>query len=213
MGNEDFMIIQNRFAVWALSVIGAAVLSAIPAHAGVIFAVDFVAAPIGSTGNALEITMQNTGPSPLTVGAFAFQIFTSSTDITFTSTTIDSTPATYIFSGDSLFGPTISLLSPGQSMDGSDVAFSGSANVGAGAIVGLGHVLFDVAASGTFGPVAVTLVKGSSNLSDENENLIPVDTLIDGQISMVPEPASAVLLACAVLGVFAVRSRAGLRRG
>jgi hypothetical protein len=207
------MNIQTRLGGWAVALAGAALFLAVPARANIIISVGDVFAIAGSTGNGIDVTLTNTGPSAINVGGFNFQISTSDTDITFQSTTI-STLAPYVFLGDSLFGsPINTCTSPcGQSIDGSDLAASAGDLVAAGATVGLGHVLFDVAGGATPGPFVVTLAgfPGTSlaGAAPAGAN-IPIDTFTDGQITItaVPEPASALLLISALGALVAVKRR------
>jgi hypothetical protein len=193
----------------------AALLYAAPARAGLLVAVQSVSAGIGSTGNGFDVTLMNTGAAPLTVGGFNFTISTADSEITFTSADISTTTAPYIFAGDSLFGPTINTTS-GQSLAASDLAISGGDVVGAGATVGLGHVLFDIsptAALGSF-PVVLAPFPGTS-LADSLGNNITINTLTNGQITIiaatVPEPGSIVLLGSVLLAVILAKRRARRR--
>lgn len=191
----------------------AALLSAVPGRASLIVTVGSVSAGIGSTGNALDVMLTNTGAGPVTFGGFNFTISTLDTDITFTSTNI-STLQPYIFAGDSLFGPTINLSAPGQTMDGSDnaVSLSGDA-VGAGATVGLGHVLFDVSPTAALGNFAVTLASfPGTSLSDPTGGNIPINTLTNGSITIAtPEPGSLLFLGGGLAAVILAKRRASRR--
>ena len=137
-----------------------------PARAGLIVSVVSVTANAGSTSDALDITLTNTGPSAVTVGGFSFGVSVATTNITLTQANI-STAAPYIFDGNSLFGPVIST-STGQSLIASDLfAISGSGTTLGGAEVGLGHLLFDVSQTASSGPVTVSLASfPTTSLSD-----------------------------------------------
>jgi len=183
--------------------------------AGVTISLTPATASAGSSGDAFDVDLINMSSAPITVGAFSFQLSTANTNITFTGATT-STAATYVFSGNSAFGPDIGAAS-GQNLSGSDLAatpLSGTA-VGVGDTFGLGHVLFDVsagAASGTF-PVDLAVFPDTS-LSDPSGNNIPIDTLLPGEITIpnagtAPEPSSLILLA---IGVAALISVAKFRR-
>ncbi len=200
----------------AVALLAVALFPAVPAHASIIIAVDSVLAAAGSTGKTLEVTLQNTGPSDITVAGFAFEISTADLDITFTGTDISTTDP-YVFAGDSLLGPNINTLGSGQTMDGFDLAFSGGDVVAAGSTVGLGRVFFDVAPGAVLGSSAVVTVQPfpGTNLSDSSGANIPIDQLTDGQINITtPEPATVALFGLgflAVLGLRILTARATLR--
>jgi hypothetical protein len=204
------MHLKNKLSGSVLAVAGTILLSTVPARANLIIAAQSVLAGQNSTGNTLEVTLTNTGPSSVTVGAFAFQITTSDTNITFTGSDFFTTPAPYIFAGDSSFGPILNLLGSGQTMDGSDISASSSGvAVTSGATVGLGRVLFNVSPTAALGPFTVVLdAFPSTNLSGPGPNFanIPINTLTNGRITVtagtaVPEPASALLLGGALLSL------------
>jgi len=213
---------RNRWRSFMLTAVSAGLLAAVPAQASIVVGVQFVTAAPGSTGNALEVTLQNTGASPLAVGGFSFVISTSSTAISFTGANV-STLLPYIFAGDTLGGSINQIYtSPGQSMDGSDFALSsGGDSVAAGATVGIGNVLFNIAPGASSGALAVTLTAfPSTSLAGPASGgglNIPIDTLNNGQItisgvSAAPEPASTLLLASALLALAGRRYASALPR-
>jgi hypothetical protein len=169
------------------------------ARAGLIVSVESVTANAGSIGDALDVTLTNTGTSAVTVSGFTFGVSVATTNVTFTEANI-STAVPYIFQGESLFGPVIST-STGQSLLASDlfVTIGSGASVGAGAEVGLGHLLFDVSALAPSGPVIVSLVTDpTTTLTDPSGNNIIIDSLKNGTITVVsstviPEPSTMVL--------------------
>jgi len=178
-----------------------------PARADLIVSVESVTANAGSTSDALDITLTNTGPSAVTVGGFSFGVSVATTNITLTQANI-STTAPYIFDGNSLFGPMINTFT-GQSLIASDLfAISGSGTtLGAGADVGLGHLLFDVSQTASSGPVTVSLASfPTTSLSDASGHDIIINSLNDGTITIqsftpVPEPPALVL---AITGISAI---------
>jgi hypothetical protein len=172
-------------------------LASAPCRADLNITVESVTVRAGSSGNALDVTVTSTGPDTVTVGSFAFELTVTTSDITFTSATTGTTTVTYIFSGNSLFGPTISTSS-GQTLDASDTfaTIGSGTTLGPGGTLstaGLGHVFFDVSAGAPSGPIAVTLTPfPTTSLSDPSFNDIPITHLVNGQITVspVPEPAT-----------------------
>ena len=182
------------FAVaWVFLFVGAA-------QATLVVSAESVTASPGSSADSFDVTLQNTGPLSVTIGAFSFALSTSSTHVIFTSATTSTTTAPYIFDGLSFFGPTISTTPPGQSLQASDL-FSGvgGSTLGGGATVGLGHVLFNVDSSAPGGSIPVTLSPFPlTSLSDQNGTNIPVNILVNGTITVpggptVPEPSTLLL--------------------
>jgi hypothetical protein len=175
------------------------------ARADLVFNIESVSASAGSTGNTLDVTVTNTGPSAVTVGGFSFEISTPTSNINFTDATTATTLAPYIFGGNSAFGPSIAI-STGQALDASDsfFPFGSGSTLGAGATVGLGHVVFNVASGTPGGPITVSFTGGGfTSLSDPDGNDIPITTLGTGTITVksgtVPEPSTSVLLGFAML--------------
>ena len=178
-----------------------------------------ITAGAGSTGNTFDVLLTNVDAAPAALGAFAFGIATSDTDISFTSADT-STTAPYVFAGDSFvdingFTLYTSAL-PGQTLEASDLSNSGSgAIIGAGATVGLGRIMFDVAAGATPGGFAVTF-EGfpTTSFADPNGNNLDFTSLA-GTITItnsaaVPEPSIATLLICALaLAALAILSQRG----
>jgi hypothetical protein len=184
-----------RFVILATAVL----LCPTPARATAILSIQSVIASSPSGGNEFDVVLTNTGPSSITVGGFGFELTTSDANITFTSATISTILFAYVFSGHSLFGPTISTSAPGQTIDASD--FFDTANMGAvigsGMSVGLGHVFFDVAGGDTPGPKPVDFTAFPvTNLSDNLGNNITFNSspgTITIASSAVPEPSSLLL--------------------
>ncbi len=92
-----------------------------PAHAGLIVSVQSVSANAGTSGNALEVDILNTGAA-VDIASFSFEIAVSPTSgVTFTAADINTTLFTYIFAGNSVQGPVINT-STGAVLDASDNA-------------------------------------------------------------------------------------------
>ena len=169
--------------------------TALPARAGIIVSVESVSANQGTTGNTLEVDVQNTG-APVDIASFSFEISVAAgSGVSFTGADINTSVNTYIFAGNSAQGPNIDTLT-GTTLDASDNAASGSTTLGTNSTLALGRVFFDVAASAPAGPVTVSLTAfPSTSLTDPNLNNIPIDTLNSGTItisgtSVVPEPTA-----------------------
>lgn len=148
----------------------------------------------GTTGT-FDVLLQNTGPSVVSIGGTSFGIMTTNPGITFTLANI-STVTSYIFAGNSLFGPDITISS-GTSLVASDSANSPiSVNVASGATVGLGHVTYVISAGAAAGTFAITFSPAATSLSTGAGANIPITTLTNGSISVTatPEPASLSLV-------------------
>lgn len=173
-----------------------------------------VTAPAGSTDNAVDVLLTNDGSSAVSVDSLSFELSTSTPEIDFTNATTATALATYIFSGDSLFGPDIAT-STGQSLLASDVAVT-PVTVNPGAEVGLGHVLFDVAPGAAPGTFPVVLVPVATSFSDVSGNTIPISSLVNGEIDIpgiatVPEPSYSLILVGALMAVVAYKRRSRKR--
>ena len=176
------------------------------AHADLIVAAQTVAANAGSSGNTLELTLQNTGPSAVTIGGFSFGVSTSGTDINFTLADINTALAPYIFKGNSLFGPNINT-STGHSLTASDLdSDPAGATVSAASTVGLGRLFFDVSPAASAGPHTVTIEPfPATSLSDPSGNDVPITATVPGAIivpagpQLVPEPATVYSAAAALV--------------
>jgi hypothetical protein len=178
------------------------------ALADVILTGQSVTVAAGSSNNAVEIDLTNSGPTDITVAAFSFGVQISDSDVSFTDVTTGTT-STYIFAGNSLFGPDLTGPTSGQSVIASDVFATPNkgAVLASGTTVGLGRISFDVAAGAASGSFPVNfLAFPTSSLSDPTPLDIHIDTLSPGGITIlptsVPEPSSLIpLLGCALLAV------------
>lgn len=183
-------------------------VSALPASADVILGIGSVYAAPGSSGNAIEVYLLNTGGSSIVIGGFNFEISADS-DIVFTGAGF-STSAPYIFAGDSfdymnsvpLGILTLSSLSANDIFD----IPGGGTTLGAGDTLGLALVTFDVSPTAAAGPVTVSFSIGPSdtNLSDQLGDSIPIDRFVGGTINVpaaVPEPSTAAMFLAALMGL------------
>jgi len=199
----------------ALGALLACLAAAPSAWADLVLTAQPVTAAAGDVNDTFDVYLTNTGGSAVDVTSFSFEINTSSSDIAFQQSTTGTTTFSYIFAGNSLFGPVNSTDGPGQTLDVSDAAATPNSftEVDAGDSFGLGHIFFDVApgASPQVAPVDFNTDPAITNVSDENGNPITLD-FTDGSItvtsaSTVPEPSPTMLLAAAALGLAWVNRR------
>ena len=178
----------------------------------------------GSTGNAFDVLVTNTSSSSLLLSGFSFGITTADSEISFTGATT-STVAPYAFAGDSFVdinGFTLFTNSlPGQTLEGSDLSNSGvGASIAAGETVGVGTIVFDVAAGATPGSFGVLFEDFPiTSLSDSRGNNLDFTaqggTITITNTAMVPEPTEGELmifaLAFAGFVILIRRGRTALR--
>jgi hypothetical protein len=186
---------------------------AMPASGEVILEIGAATAARGSTGNTIEVDVENPGASAITIGGFNFEIFADS-DIDFTGAGF-ATLAPYIFSGDSFDQlATMPLNSTtGSSLSAGDISASGNGEVlAAGQTAGLGLVTFSLSPTAAPGPITVSFSTNFSdtNLSDQNGTSIPIIAFLNGTINgpnVVPEPPASALLLAGLMGLGVWRLR------
>lgn len=149
----------TKYALYVASLMVAIVITA-PAAGSLVINVQSVNAMSGSTNNALDVSLMNTGPGPSSVGAFSFEISATSPLIIFTSATYGTKVGPYIFSGSSFdqdFGLSLSTAT-GTSLEASDLYDGlGAATIAPGATLGLGRILFNIAPGTAGGSIPLTL--------------------------------------------------------
>lgn len=181
-----------------LIAVALALVGSLPANASLIMFAATESANGGSTGNALDFTLTNTGPSAVALGAFSLEVSVADSNVSFTSATT-ATTLPYVFAGDSLFGPVISTSGPGQTLDASDICILCGGTIAAGSTVGLAHMLFDVSPGAPPELLTVSITPfPSTSLSDQLGNNLAA-TLQNGTITIVganpiPEPPTLVLI-------------------
>jgi hypothetical protein len=183
-------------------------------NAAIIYSIQSVAASAGDVDDQFDVFVTNTG-APVNIVAFAFEVNVSSTDVTLTKTTTATTTQTYIFNSNSLFGPQINLLTPGQLMDGSDGAASGSTTLGTGVSFGLGRVFFDISPSALSQVANLTFNTSSAASSLTNDQIpaqtVPIDTFGTATITIagvaVPEPGGIGFVGIGLAAIFAAARR------
>jgi hypothetical protein len=185
-----------------------------PAKADIVLSIEDVIGAPGSSGT-FDVLLTNTGLSSQNIAAFNFELTTADTNISFTDVTTDTTTATYIFP-DSFFGPDITTIASGQTVEAGDVdaTFNGT-DVAPGATYGLGSVSYSIAGGATNGEIAEIDFSPypQTSLSDSDFNNVDF-TAQSGTItvqtatSTVPEPGTAFPLAAAMLlAAFLIRRR------
>lgn len=170
---------------------------AVPAHASLIINVQSVTVAPGSVNDTLDVSLTNTGPASSQIGGFSFDISTANPGVIFDSA-IYSTGNPYIFAGfsfDQDFGFPLATAT-GTSLEASDLYDgAGAATVASGSTVGLGRVVFHVAAGTANGPIPVTLAAfPATSLSDAAGGNLTFTgnggTITVASASSVPEPAT-----------------------
>ena len=191
--------------IYAVAVAGLVLCTARSSSAGIVVSVQSVSANTGTTGNTLEVDVQNTG-APVDIAAFSFEISVAAgSGITFTAADISTSTFPYIFAGNSAQGPNINV-STGTDLLASDNAVSGSTTLGTDMTLALGRVTFDVASSAPLGPVTVSLTDfPATSLTAPDLSDIHFDTLTNGTITVmqgaaVPEPSSLIPACLGLLG-------------
>jgi hypothetical protein len=200
---------SNRFAALTAAAAALIFIGASPAAHGalIVLAPAVIGAP--GTSGTFDIVLQNTGAASISIGGFSFGVSTTNPGVTFSSATISTTAAAYIFGADSLFGPDITIAS-GTSLSASDNPASvASYNVAGGATVGLGHLSYAISGAATPGTLTLSLSPSATALADQNGNPIKIDALTDGSVSVTgtPEPGGFAL----VLSGGTCAAAAGLR--
>jgi hypothetical protein len=193
---------NSRFATLLMAGVAGFLLYSWPARADLLEI--SIESPInvnaGTAANGFDILLTNVSGPAVSITAFTFEISVASTDVLLTEANTATLLSPYIFGGNSLFGPNITVTNTGQDLRASDLytVFDSDITLGAGATVGLGHILFDVSAGAASQIVPVTFaVYPATSLADHLSNNVPINALVNGQIhitGVVPEPSSLVLL-------------------
>ncbi len=187
------------------------------AKADAMFAFTPISISASDTGGAFDVTLTNTGLSSLSIAGFSFEVTVGNSGFTLLSVD-ETTTASYIFAGNSLFGPDLGFNGTGQTIQAADVtADFGNVIIGAGTTVGLGHVTFSMLPATGMGNYDLTFTGGaaSNSLSDADGNLVPSDSTARGTINVmagttgvVPEPSTFILMLTAAGALAILRRRA-----
>jgi hypothetical protein len=194
----------------------ACLLAAAPARADVELSTQSVNVQPGDNNDSFQVLLTNTGSMPVDIGAYAFELTTTDSALTFTDSTTQATTNPYIFAGDSFVdtyeGGVTSTTSPGQVLDADDLALSASgAMLNAGATASLGTVYFDIAPGAARGviPIAFNTNAAVTNLSGPAGNAIAVGSFDPGDVVVTPEPPMMILIAAMLLLMwFGIKRRA-----
>ena len=196
----------RRLVLAAVGFVGAAALG----HASVIMNLQPVSDAGGSTGDTFDVTLTNTGPTSISVAGFSFGLSVGTSDLSFTGVSTATTTALYVFDGQSLFGPDISVQPPnlpGQELEAEDI-FAGplaGSTIGPGGTEGLGHVTFNLSAATPPGAIQISFIGADDSLSDPNGEPIDFSTgsgavMVTGGVS-IPEPATFGFVGMALAGI------------
>lgn len=178
------------------------------AKADLVVTAESTSAYTGTIDNPFEFTLKNSGPDDVIISAFTIGFSISNPALSLTDLTYDTSLASYIFQGNSMFGP--SLFTP--HLD-TPVMFAdlyaipgGSITLLAGKTVGLGVLWFDA-------PTDQQIIQinfDSTLISFANDVDLYPDSqiqLVNGTLSIVPEPGTLSLLLAAAALVGCVKSR------
>lgn len=160
------------------------------------------ATAVPGTIGVLDVLLVNNSDSAVTVGSFRVDVLLSSTaSVVFTA--IDNgTFAPYLFSITGSAPPGFSANLLPTEAAGLDSAASGGQVVNPGDVWGLTEITFAVDADAAPGTVSVSLQvepeflppPGGTGLADDRGNPIAGVNLVNGTITVVPEPAASTLL-------------------
>jgi hypothetical protein len=193
----------SKMALVVLAI--AVLLLSVPAKADIVLSLESVTGAPGSTGT-FDVLLTNTGPSSQNIAAFNFELTTADTNITFTDVTTATTTATYIFPS-SFFGPDITTIAGGQTVEAGDVdaTFNGT-DVASGATYGIGNVSYSINPGASNGEIAEVDFAAftDTSLVDSQFNNVGFSSesgtiTVQTSSTTVPEPSTALPLAGAML--------------
>jgi hypothetical protein len=189
--------------------VAAGTLYSVPAYADLILSIEPVTATPGSTGDTFDVLLTDIGSPGVSIAGFIFEIAASDPAITFTGVFTSTATATYVFNGNSLFGPEIDTQTS-PSVIAQDLALSGFTTLNSGDVVGLGQVFFDVSPAAAAGPITLSFMGGAAgnNLSDPAGNNVAITTLTSGTINVTtPEPSTFLLILAGTAALWAWNRR------
>lgn len=196
-------------------------------RAALILEVPDIQASPGQVG-AFDVLIRNTDPTTAyRVGSHSVRLALAGvTGISFTAATIETTAAAYLYARSATLGPPPSPFSftsfPNATFTGSDAELAApfSRELAPGAVFGLAHVTYSVAASAPAATGTLSFLDrgGATSLADEVGNSVAFETR-GGTVTIagpaaIPEPASLILTSlgsCLMLGLVGWSARC--RRG
>lgn len=179
-----------------------------------------VAVPQGGTG-ILTVTLQNTGPTAVDLAGYQIQLATSAPGVRFTW--VDRSPPQYLFPGTS--GPISSdfdppfFAPPVTAFTATDFTTSllGFDTLGSGETVGVLWVWLAADPADPLGSGAIRFVLPGAGPADltqlvDGQGILVPFTAIDGRVTVVPEPASSVILGMGTVVALCVARHSRSRR-
>lgn len=173
-----------------------------PVRAGLVVSSETVSAKPGDTG-IVQLLLTNNSAAAETLSAFSVDVALSGANVRFTAVD-DQTVPVYVFSG---FGTGTLTFDPfpntGLVVSDLDLDPSGFVSLAPGLTLGLGRLSFEVDPTAAGGLRPITFLPGvTTQLYDDTGNPYPDTDVsfisggidVQGAVSVVPEPASAVLL-------------------
>lgn len=178
------------------------------AKADLIVTAETTSAYSGTTHNPFEFTLRNSGPDDVLISAFTIGFSISNPALSLTDLTYDTSLASYIFQGNSMFGPSLftpPLATPVMFSDLYDIP-GGSITLLAGKTVGLGVLWFDAPIDRQIIQINFDsmMISFANDADPYPESQIQ---LVNGTLSIVPEPGTLSLLMAAAALVGCVKLR------
>jgi len=211
-----FQLFNEIQTITVASAIAWIAMGSSSAHAGLIFGITTNVAHPGSSSNGLDVTLTNTGTTSADdalIAGFSFEINAASSNITFSGVSTSTSSVPYIFAGNSLYGPDISLGigAGGQSISAGDNYAPAHADITLphGQTIGLGFVSFELSPTTPLTSIDVSFTAYPKTGVNDSAGfqytfILPGNAQID-VTSTVPEPSTIVTLGIGVLGLIVAK--------
>lgn len=184
------------------------------AHADVVIQVESVEIQPGATSGYIEVYCYNDTGQPLAISSYNLIVTTEAPIVVTTAPSLQYVPQIYtpVYSA----GAYGAMPTDPSQVYGYETTMYGSATIDSGATAGLIRLPFEVSGTTTAGQSFDVTVTGVEIMGSSGQ--IPLDTITfnPGQVSVVPEPSTIVLLAGAAVfgtGLALVRRYRSRRRG